>query len=342
MPIGYKRRKYLAFLSVSASGPEFSPILEEGGRFLHPRMAADLRYTTADANFLESHFREPNYDSGEEEFHRRLRNPTRGQFFQALHDIRDWLGGFRDNADWDGGGIQLCFAGHGRQGDGALVLADGVVTPNEFVGSLADTASSVSRPGRLRVSAVLDSCHSGAFTTEVLEACFSRLSNLLVPFHVFASCMEDEFAWEESGLGHGIFSYCFSVREQSPGSLAAEAIQPDNTFGPSLGIARGELGCSLLTAGAQNPVVYWNGTGHLEVCRRDIDLFADGKCMSLQEMRARLRRERDEVVEVIRPMRPDTSFGSGISDEEMRADIQQTIQLLTTHRSAPQLGILEG
>lgn len=58
MPIGYKSRKWQAVLTVSSSGPEFSPVLDHGGRFLKPRMAADLSYTTADVDFLESYFRQ--------------------------------------------------------------------------------------------------------------------------------------------------------------------------------------------------------------------------------------------------------------------------------------------
>jgi hypothetical protein len=55
-----KRSKWQSFLTVSASGPEFSPLLEKWGYFGRTRMAADLRYTTADVDFLESHFKEPN------------------------------------------------------------------------------------------------------------------------------------------------------------------------------------------------------------------------------------------------------------------------------------------
>lgn len=328
MPVGYKHRKWQAVLTVSASGPEFSPILERGGRLYRPRMAADLRYTTADVNYLESHFRERNYDSGKEELHLRLREPTREQFFCALDDIKRWLGSFSRDPDWDGGGILFCYAGHGQQGNGALVLTDGTVSPNEFIDSLTSIANHASRPGRLRISMVLDSCHAGAFTTEILDGCFNRCNDLIVPFHLFASCMADEFAWEESGLGHGLFTYCFSVRNPTPGTLAATAIQPDNTFGPSLAIAGGELGCSLLTAGQQNPVVYWNGTGCLEVCRQRIGLFGDDECMSLEEMRSWLRRERDRVVEVIKPMRRDILVGGRLSDENMRASIQETIQFI--------------
>ncbi len=329
MPVGYKRREWLAYLTVSASGPEFSPMLEHGIPSSRPRMAADLRYTTADVDFLESHFRTPNYDTAREEFHRRLRNPTRDQFFRALRDIEAWFAGHRADPDWDGGGLQLCFAGHGCDGDGALVLADGVITPSEFLTSLTNIANNVSRPGRLRLEAVLDSCHSGAFITEVLATCFGQLGDLLIPHNLFASCMDDEFAWEEPGLGHGVFTYCFSVRPPALGALVARTIQPDNTFGPSLTIAGGELGCSLLTIGRQNPVVYRNGAGHLEIGRHSIKLFPDGdRCMSLEEMRTQLRKRRDEVIRVLRPMRMDVSVGGRLSDEDVRRELRDTVQFL--------------
>ena len=349
MSIGYKCRKWQAVLTVSASGPEFSPVLEEGGRFFRPRMAADLRYTTADVDFIETHFRNGDYDSGQQEIRVRLRNPTKGEFDQALDGIEQWLGSFQQQPDWDGGAVLFCFAGHGREGDGGLVLSDGILAPSEFIARLTRIAATVSAPGRLRISTLLDSCHSGAFTTELLDACFNQHAEVIVPFHVYASCMEDEFAWEESGLGHGVFTYCFSVREPASGSLVAKAVQPDNTFGPSLAIAGGDLGCSFLTAGAQNPVRYWNGTGHLEVGHQGFDIFKDGKALSLDEMRSRLKHERNGIVKVIRPMQPDRHIGTGVSDEEMRLSIHETIKFLrdplilaerhgTTSDSSPESG----
>jgi hypothetical protein len=329
MTIGYKSRKWQAVLTVSASGPEHSPLFEEQGRFYRPRMAADLRYTTADVDFFETHFGERNVDSGQQELHLRLRNPSKDQFAHALDDIEQWLGSFRRDPDWDGGGILFCFAGHGREGDGGLVLYDGVVAPSEIIARLASLTAAVSPPGRLRISTQLDSCHSGAFNTELLDACLDRHADFMMPFHLFASCLEDEFSYEESSLGHGIFTYCFSVREAVLGSLAARAIQPDNTYGPSLAIAKGELGCALLTSGAQNPVVYWNGGRCIEVSGQRVALFQqDDEYIGLDEMRTQANRARDRVLEVIRPMRPDVIAKAIGSDAEMRATIHDTIKFL--------------
>jgi len=302
-------------------------------------MAADLRYTTADVDFLESWFQERNYDSGEFEEHRRLRNPRKAEVVRVIQDLEQWLGKHRRHHDWDGGGILFCYAGHGREYDGALVFEDGVLTPAEFAALLGDAAQRVSLPGRLRVSAVLDSCHSGAFTTSLIHTCFREYADCLVPFHVFASCMEDEFAWEESSLGHGIYSYCFSVREQVPFGLGATALQPDNSFGPSLSIAGGELGCALLTAGAQNPVVYWNGTGEIEAGKKSFNIFQDEQLLSLDCIQAQLRKMRDEFASAVAMMQPDTQFLRS-SDAQMRASIGETLQFLREQRARPPGGIV--
>lgn len=201
----------------------------------------------------------------------------------------------------------MCYAGHGRKNDGALVLENGIVEPQVFMDALRIIAADVSLPGRLRISAVLDSCYSGAFITEVLNECFK--DNLVVPFHLFASCMEDEEAWEDSTLGHGIFTYSFSVRRVNLFGAAAKAVQPDNTYGPSLSIAGGELGCTLLSIGAQNPVTYWNGAGVIEMGVQDLKIFDDDDNLrSLTEIRSWLRAERDKILEIITPVHLNRGF----------------------------------
>lgn len=334
-----KRRRWLVFLSVSASGPLYTSLLEQAGRFYRPRMAADLRYTTADVDYLESHFRDPNYDSGIEELHLRLRNPSRADFWDALGEAERWLAQFRDDTSWDGGGIQLCFAGHGREGDGRLVLVDGDVTPDEFMARLAEIAERMSAPHRLRVSAIFDSCHSGAFSARILDASFTPYSDLLVPWMVFASCMDDEFAMEESGLGHGIFTYCLSIRQPCVASLAAAAVQPDNSFGPSLAIAAGEIGCSLLSVGRQNPVAYYNGAGEAEVLGEHIRLFDDGESLTyigFERLQEGLRRRRDLIAPSIALLHLQTAVAGGrSSDAEMRRQIQEELEFIRDPSAPP-------
>jgi hypothetical protein len=291
-------------------------------------MAADLRYTTADVDFLETDFQQPHADTANFEFHKRLRNPTRQQLLDALMEIGAWLASESHHPTWDGGGVQLCYAGHGQDGDGGLVLADGVLGPSEFARTLATFPMDTINKGRLRVSAVLDSCHSGAFVTALLDECITTHGDRLFPFHLAAACMEDEFAWEIPDLGHGLFTYCFSVRTDGLHSFGAEAIQADNSFGPSLAIAGHGLGCSLLSVGQQNPLLYWNATGEIEVAGRTqdvISLFGEksDSYIGLQELRKNLREVRDRLIDDIRPMRPDMRVGDIRSDDAMRALIRE-------------------
>ncbi len=331
MPLSRKHRFWQAFLSISASGPEFSPALEDNGRFLRSRMAADLECTTADVDYLEGALCYHDDDRPiRDELHLRLRNPSKDEVRTQIAAIERWLSRFKNDKDWDGGVIQLCFAGHGREADGALVFSDGDLTPHAFVDALVDIAKRVSRPGRLRVSVILDSCHSGAFVTTLLDLLFNHHHEWLVPFNLFGSCMHDEFAWEDSSLGHGLFTYCASVRQTIPASLTAHAVQPDNSIGPSLAIARGEMGCALLTAGAQNPVSYWNGTGHLEVSRRDINLrVSNDQYLNESEMRDRLVVLRNELRDILRPLRRDIlHFEDGMTDDDMRKSIHEDLAFI--------------
>src|SRR5438093_13585328 len=107
-----KLRKWRSFISVSASGPESSPIFEERGYFMRPRMAADLRYTTADVDYFADHWQTDGYESGLEERRRRLVNPTRATVLAEIRDTGVWRRTFTSRPDWDGGDLTFTFAGH--------------------------------------------------------------------------------------------------------------------------------------------------------------------------------------------------------------------------------------
>ena len=327
MVIGYKQRRWQAFISISASGPEFAAVEQLKDRFLRPRMAADLTYTTADVDYLESAFKDPEVDSQiEMTIHRRLRNPTIEEVFACIDEVSAIMARERKHPEWDGGALQISFAGHGRERDGALVLQGQFLTPSLFLRKVDRWARSVSSPGKLRLSLILDACHSGAFLTSVLTQSLSRYTTSLVPYDLFASCMHDEYAWEESSLGHGIFTYCMSARQDTPASLSAKAIQPDNSLGPSLALATGEFGCSLLTTGAQNPVVYWNGAGEVEVCGKTVNVFQTTRSIvSISDLHSRLERHRNGFRNAIGKFGSKMiQFPFGIRDKEMRAAIHQT------------------
>jgi len=298
-------------------------------------MAADLRYTTADVDFLYTHFLEPEPDRPRvDNLHIRLVNPSKKEVLAAIAQAGQWLETHREHDDWDGGGLHFNYAGHGTEDQGTLVLNPGFLHVNEFLESICSVASRVSSPGRLRISAVLDSCHSGAWVIRLLHECFHGRADLLVPFNLFASCMPDEFASEDSLLGHGIFTYSLSVQQSALGAYGAIGVLPDNSHGPSLALAAGERGCSLLTAGSQNPVTYWNGAGHLEVSQSGFSIvLEDNQVLTEDQMLEQLLRKRDQVRSVMQAARPDLSVRTGMSDDEMRRSIKQTLEFITNSRS---------
>jgi len=98
-------RKRAAYICISASGPEFSPLLEEGGYFLRPRMAAALAYTTADIDYWADLWARDWTPFEQETNHWRLRNPTRQQVLAALSEAIEWLRPRPRERDWDGGAV---------------------------------------------------------------------------------------------------------------------------------------------------------------------------------------------------------------------------------------------
>jgi len=327
---GSKRRAWGACISVSASGPEYSARLEQGGYTLRPRMAADLRYTTADGEFLAGFWREPHYDAGDEEFHvPQLRNPTRSEVVAAFIHAGDWLASRAQRADWDGGHITFNFAGHGREGDGALVVEEGHVTPDDLYRFFLQIAERWSPDRRLRLVVLLDSCHSGAFLADFLELALPE-SRLRIEYFA-AACMPDEVAWEESGLGHGIFTYCWSHRpapDQPPaGAVVALAVQHDNLFGPSLEIAGGAFGCSLLTYGRQNPVFFRDY--ELNVCDVEIPVYEDRDYQVLrpsQDIWAEAFEARDRFRAASSALHPKVQVETYTwSDAEMRESVRESV-----------------
>lgn len=329
-PVG-KYRKWNAHITVSASGPEYTPLLERHS-FSHPRLAADLRYTTADVDFMEQYWRSHweslrEVEGAQRDLHLRLRNPSLQEFRDTFDQAARWMRGFRDDPLWDGGDLIFSFAGHGRLSDGALCLTDGFITVDDFLACLYRVHQHSPRK-RLRVNVSLDSCYSGAFLTAFVARALHLHSDWLFPYTVWAGCMSDEMSWEDGDLGHGLFTYCFSCRASLHQRWVASAIQPDNSYGPSLTIAEGSYGCSMISLGRQNPVTFWgDGWGSLEVCGDRFDLSdKDGNnTLTEPQMNAKLAEIRNRFREQLKPLMRKVIVNYDLSEEEVRAEIRRHI-----------------
>lgn len=269
---------------------------------LVPRMAADLRHTTADARSSCLLGGPRGLRHGTEQHHVFLNHPAGSELFTALDAAERQLARYYDREDWDGGAVNLCFAGHGRSGDGALIVAaDEGVEAEELADRLAAIAATAPPTGhRLRVSLFLDSCFSAEFLLRFLDSAFTNHRHRIYPYASWASAMPNESAWEDDELGHGVGTYCLSVKPAHPFARVASAVQPDNTYGPSLAIAEGPFGCVLLTGGAQTPARYGEW-GELEVPGwREVACFDDRESWRRPgPIRRELRERREQLVEAL-------------------------------------------
>lgn len=209
-----KNRLYKAYISVSCSGPEALQEKRGPAGMIRSRAAADLRYTTADVDWLYSHFRQPNYDTGTQEHHIRLVNPDLKQFTDATRQAASFLHAFTSHEDWEGGQITLLYAGHGAENSGALVLRDHHLSAEELLNSLSTLVPHTSR--RCRLDVVLDSCFSAAFITSLLAKAHKSYAETFFPCTLFAASLHDEFAWEFPRFGHGVWTHSFMMQTSHP------------------------------------------------------------------------------------------------------------------------------
>ena len=283
-------RNHRAYLSISASGPllddEIITVLDDMDFDMRPRALAKLAYTTADVDYLEKNWATENYDTAPHELHRRLKNPSITEFRREIENIRMWFSQFHESEDWDGGCITFTYAGHGREADGALVLENGDIEWHNLLDELL-TLVPDNNKHRLRVNILLDSCYSGMFLTEIHYAMRDHYIDKFYPYYSAACSMVDEVAREYKSLGHGLFTYCFSIRSRNPESFIATAIQPDNTLGPSLSLVQGPYGCSFLSQGTQNPIII--ESDNVSLCGESIDLYEGGSLILIHDLHKKLK-----------------------------------------------------
>lgn len=173
------------------------------------RDGADLRFTTADGDFIYEHLKEPNHDTGDNEHHIRLVNPSGRELRDAISSAGEFLSQFVSADDWTGGQMFFGYAGHGESGSGAWVLRDSSFDATQLADAVAAAVAENRR--RCRVDMFLDSCFSGAFVADFLARSWSSLDDRLFPCDIFAASLHDELAWELDDHGHGAHTLAFKA-----------------------------------------------------------------------------------------------------------------------------------
>jgi len=315
-------RLYQAYLSIACTGPAYSSKLQYHPRIEVPRGAADIKLTTADIDYFSDFWKQDHYDGGIFKIHRRLQNPSGEEFKTAVREINDWFSSHKDKADFDGGCINITFAGHGRRGTGNLVLKDVDIDANQLV----DTILSFRNSDRdIRASLILDSCFSGAFLLSFFRLIAKNHWDNINLDYLAAACLHDEAAKESDQLGHGYFTYCFSCRPDNIGTVTAKAIQPDNTIGASLSIASGALGCSILTQGTQNPIVI-EEKDYLASCLGEkFELLDENfNLLDFDQVLSEIESLRDRLKYSLRMLSPSTTRpDKALTLDEIRQDIDR-------------------
>lgn len=292
-----KMRNWQANVSVAASGPAFVAGKRHDDPIgIYPKTAAELQYTSADIAFLSSHWREAQYRAPVQ-FHTAKYDCDYASVTASLAEAGGFLVDGARSPDFDGGSLLFAYSGHGREGDGTLCLNDATfLSAEDFVNACLSIQSAAPGRGRLRLELLLDSCHSGAFLLRVLEMVLHKHPDKLVPDYFFASSMPDEYSFEIPVLGHGLATFCFSVKPLTLGSMVASADRMPVTWA----VAAGARGCSIVSGGQQNPMVYDNY--ELEVANQSIPVWSGEPVEAPRprsEWEADIFRLRDEVVQAV-------------------------------------------
>ncbi len=323
-------RYYQAYLSIACTGPAYSPKVRYLPRVEIARGAADIKLTTADIDYFEGFWQKNHYDGGQEKIHKRLQDPTNVEFKNAVQDIDNWFSNKCADEKFDGGEITIAFAGHGREGSGNLVLKDidvNIETLISIILSLKKTDT------KIKVSLLLDSCYSGIFLIEFFRYVMLKQKNNIHMDYLAAAALHDEVAKESAQFGHGFFTYCFSCRPDNIGTHTATAVQADNSIGPSLSIASGALGCSILTQGTQNPIIIEEPVYKASCLGEKFDLIDDeGNLRDTNIVVSQIENLRDRLRYSLRMLSPDISYPTkALSLDKIREYIDTTYDSITKH-----------
>ena len=190
-------RKYSGVVVVSCSGQDEPEIRTTPYGEMRSRSGASLRFTSADADLVWRHWSKG--INVPEEACVTIREPSVDEFFSLLSQVSRSLGKYPQGET----GIDLYYCGHGRPGDGAILLKDGTVTPSELILHLKTDLEP--KMGARGLSMLLDSCYSAAFLFEMIA--LLQYEGELRLYDALCSSMHDEKSWELTFLGHGAFTY---------------------------------------------------------------------------------------------------------------------------------------
>lgn len=170
------------------------------------RDGARLAHVLADASHWAREF-----DPGESETKQvvLLENPDRAAVLAAIAEAGGFLRHHEGQPGWRGGQINLAFSGHGTD-SGDLVLADGELSPDEILETIAESSPAPANHTCLRLAVVLDCCFSGRTLARTLLHRLHSTHFLLIDG--FAAALHDELAWELDSLGHGALTFTMRNR----------------------------------------------------------------------------------------------------------------------------------
>jgi len=312
------QRLWQAFVNASASGGRSDyPIRDDLPHPVdtYPKALAQLRHTTADVEYLSAWWKAENlYPPLRGQDQVDLREASYADIVEAFGGAGDWLSQVaREESAFDGGGLVLAFSGHGLGGDGTLQLRDSTFfSADDFLEQAAAAHRATGSSRATRIVLLLDSCYSGAFLVRVLHRVKNEPELGLDLEYLLASCHPDEVSWESAAIGHGLSTFCFSLRAASPGSdIATAGGTGIKTWTPFVGAE----GCSIATAAAQNPIVYSHG---LRTCFSSLN----DEGHSEEELRDLLKGIRDDLYERFAPFRTKRS---NLSDEDIDEDIAKQL-----------------
>ncbi len=198
------KRKFSAQIVVASRGDGVPQEIDTPYGPMRSRNAAELKFTSNDANELFSRWNDPDSPPG---FRVLLIDPTVGQLEEEVRRVSRTLREFPQGQT----GIDFAFFGHGRPNTGALVLRGGDFSASRLLGLQTDDVD-VRAGGSRGLALFLDSCFAGSFLAHLVHQAYIEHRELFLVFDALLSSQPDETSWELSFLEHGAFTYTFLYR----------------------------------------------------------------------------------------------------------------------------------